>query len=90
MLLSRSHSSFPYHADPDVMQSYASQYPAMLSCNKHFQFSFHKLSVKEKIMFPLLGDFMPLMTLLMGKCPVTVFSKAVNENSEKAPTWTKT
>ena len=35
-------------------------------------------------MFPLLGDFMPLM-ILMGKCPFTVFSKAVNENSEKAP-----
>ena len=67
MLLSRSHSSFPYHADPDVMQSYASQYPAMLSCNKHFQFSFNKLSGKEKIMFPLLGDFMPLMTLFNGQ-----------------------
>ena len=30
VLLSRSHSSFPYHADPDVMQSYASQYPVKL------------------------------------------------------------
>ena len=58
VLLSRSHSSFPYHADPDVMQSYASQYPVKLEQTAwHFQFSFHKLSDNEKIRFPLLGDF---------------------------------
>ena len=31
----RSHSSFPYHADPDVLQSYASQYQCMLRHHHH-------------------------------------------------------
>ena len=73
------------------MQSYASQYPAMLSCNKHFQFSFHKLSVKEKIMFPLLGDFMPLMTLFNGQVSgYSLFKSGQRKFGEGTYTWTKT